>query len=167
MHIPTSTITTTTTTSNTLPITMDDSMATNNQRQKLREAIDRHLLDHQKKDLDDILYLLQSLKKRELSLCLFNASYLKQQIDEAYKIIHLFSDQKQQQNSIATTPSLDHRHLVDDDDDSSPNSSSVAAILSSLEGMTLNKKKRVFGDVFFPYVKVNDTFSRFFFINFK
>ncbi|KAG1512887.1 hypothetical protein G6F48_006061 [Rhizopus delemar] len=153
MHIPTSTITTTTTTSNTLPITMDDSMATNNQRQKLREAIDRHLLDHQKKDLDDILYLLQSLKKRELSLCLFNASYLKQQIDEAYKIIHLFSDQKQQQNSIATTPSLDHRHLVDDDDDSSPNSSSVAAILSSLEGMTLNKKKRVFGDVFFPYVK--------------
>ncbi|CAO3670771.1 unnamed protein product [Rhizopus stolonifer] len=120
------------------------------QKEKLQEAIDHQLLAHQKKDLQDLVYLLQSLPRRELSLCLFNASFLRQQIEEAYKVVHLFSDQKNS-TSIATTPSLDHRQL-DDDNDSSPNSS-VAAILSSLEGMTLNKKKRVFGDVFFPYVK--------------
>ncbi|KAI9275376.1 hypothetical protein BY458DRAFT_507234 [Sporodiniella umbellata] len=116
------------------------------QRERLQEAIEPCLLPHQKKDLPDLVYLLGSLKKRELSLCLFNVSFLKQQIEEAYKVMHLF-DQKP--TSIATTPSLDHRQL-DDDNDSSP---SVAAILHSLEGMTLNKKKRVFGDVFFPYVK--------------
>lgn len=120
------------------------------QIQKLREAIDSQLLDYQKKDLNELVDLIQSLKKRELSLCLFNPAFLKQKIAEAYEVIYLF---KYPENSIATTPSLDHRHLNDDDNDSSPNSS-VAAILSSLEGMTLNKKKRVFGDIFFPYVKV-------------
>ncbi|CEI96958.1 hypothetical protein RMCBS344292_11101 [Rhizopus microsporus] len=119
------------------------------QIQKLREAIDHQLLDYQKKDLNELVDLIQSLKKRELSLCLFNPAFLKQKIAEAYEVIHLF---KYPENSIATTPSLDHHHLNDDDNDSSPNSS-VAAILSSLEGMTLNKKKRVFGDIFFPYVK--------------
>ncbi|CAO3695898.1 unnamed protein product [Rhizopus stolonifer] len=115
------------------------------QEHKLREVIDSQLAGHQKGDLKDLVDLIQSLDKRELSLCLFNTAFLKQQIEKAYEVIDLFKE-KQQTTSISTTPSLDHRQLEDDND-------SIAALLSSLEGMTSNKQKRVLGDILFPLVK--------------
>lgn len=125
------------------------------QYQKLRDAVYSQLSEYQQKDLNDLVDLIQSLKKRELSLCLFNPVFLKQKIDEAYEALYLFQNnvQRQQQStSMTTTPSLIHVNINNEDTNSTH--SEAAAILSSLEGMTMNKKKRVFGDIFFPYVRV-------------
>lgn len=138
------------------------------QIQKLREAISLQLKDYQQKDLNDLVDLIQSLKKRDLSLCLFNPIFLKQKIDEAYEALYLF--QNPVQPSSTTTPSLVHPNLVIEDQPQQPQQqpqpqpqqqqqqqseiNSASVILSQLEGMTMNKKKRVFGDIFFPYVRV-------------
>lgn len=118
------------------------------QYQKLRDAIYSQLSDYQQKDLNDLVDLIQSLKKRDLSLCLFNPTFLKQKIDEAYEALYLFQNNT---TSMTTTPSLVHRNIQED---ANSIHSAVVAILSSLEGMTMNKKKRVFGDIFFPSVRV-------------
>lgn len=113
------------------------------QEHKLRQAIDRQLPKHQKKDLNELVELIQSLDQRELSLCLFNSYFLKQQIEKAYDIIHLFKKRQQQINPMLTLfPSLDDQPVAAID------------ILCSLEGMSCNKKKSIFGDILFPYVKV-------------
>lgn len=104
---------------------------------KLREAIASQLKEHQQKDLTDLVDMIQSLKKRDLSLCLFNSSFLKQKIEEAYDALYLF------QNS--DLPVVPHTAEFN----------SATAILNSLEGLTPNKKKRVFGDIFYPYVKAS------------
>ncbi|OAD06536.1 hypothetical protein MUCCIDRAFT_155348 [Mucor lusitanicus CBS 277.49] len=52
---------------------------------------------------------------------------------------------------MSTTPSLVPQQI--DDQTATSNFNSATAILNSLEGMTLNKKKRVFGDIFFPFVR--------------
>ncbi|KAI8975544.1 hypothetical protein BDF20DRAFT_944591 [Mycotypha africana] len=185
------------------------------QIQKLREAISLQLKACQKKDLDDLVDLIQSLKKRELSLCLFNPSFLRQKIEEAYEALYLFQtntdatvgdaavgvsstndhhhhhhnnnnnnnsshhqrtmltaqhqqqqQQPPQQNAAqtpTTTPTTTTTTTTTHTSSSSPHLvsththyydlQSVHAILASLEGMTSNKKKRIFGDLFFPYVK--------------
>jgi hypothetical protein len=141
------------------------------QIQKLREAISLQLKDYQQKDLNDLVDLIQSLKKKDLSLCLFNPIFLKQKIDEAYEALYLF--QNPVQPSMSTTPSLVHRNLVIEDhhhhhhhqqhqqqqQQQQQELISPAAILSQLEGMTMNKKKRVFGDIFFPYVRVSALYT--------
>lgn len=129
------------------------------QYQKLRDAVYSQLSEYQQKDLNDLVDLIQSLKKRDLSLCLFNPVFLKQKIDEAYEALYLFQNnnnnlqppQIRQPTSMTTTPSLVHLNL---NEDNHSTHSGAVAILSSLEGMTMNRKKRVFGDIFFPYVKV-------------
>jgi hypothetical protein len=113
------------------------------QRQKLRQAIVSQLDDEQMKDLDSLVDLIQSLRKRELSLCLFNPIYLRQKIIEAYRALY-FSEKPTSTN---TTPSLVHLEQSVYEED-------AMDVLASLEGMSLNKKKRAFGDIFFPYVKV-------------
>ncbi|KAI8989543.1 hypothetical protein BDB01DRAFT_782262 [Pilobolus umbonatus] len=143
------------------------------QQQKIRDAVYQQLAEYQNRDLDDLVDMIQSLKKRELSLCLFNPTFLKQKIDEAYEALSLFKNdhnmnqmellQKQSVSmtasttTIATTPSLIHRHLDDEILEekavSSDHHVSAAGILSSLEGMSTNKKKRILGDILFPYVK--------------
>jgi hypothetical protein len=114
------------------------------QRQKLRQAIVSQLDDEQMKDLDSLVDLIQSLRKRELSLCLFNPIYLRQKIIEAYRALY-FSEKPTA--STNTTPSLVHLEQSVYEED-------AMDVLASLEGMSLNKKKRAFGDIFFPYVKV-------------
>jgi hypothetical protein len=126
------------------------------QIQKLREAISLQLKDYQQKDLNDLVDLIQSLKKKDLSLCLFNPTFLKQKIDEAYEALYLF--QNPAQPSLTTTPSLVHQSLVIEDQQQQQEFNSASAILSSLEGMTMNKKKRVFGDIFFPFVRVRSLY---------
>ncbi|KAG2197460.1 hypothetical protein INT47_003068 [Mucor saturninus] len=125
------------------------------QYQKLRDAVYSQLSEYQQKDLNDLVDLIQSLKKRDLSLCLFNPVFLKQKIEEAYEALYLFGNPPaggvRQPTSMTTTPSLVHLNLNGEDTQSTH--SGAAAILSSLEGMTMNKKKRVFGDIFFPYVR--------------
>lgn len=135
--------------------------STYQQYQKLRDAVAAQLTEYQYKDLNDLLDLIQSLKKRDLSLCLFNPSFLKQKIDEAYEALYLFQNNnnvviqqqtqpqptKQQQQRVETTTTTGTNS-------NSSEHSAAMAILSSLEGMSLNKKKRVFGDIFFPYVRV-------------
>ncbi|EPB81896.1 hypothetical protein HMPREF1544_11377 [Mucor circinelloides 1006PhL] len=124
------------------------------QIQKIRAAVASHLKDYQQKDLNDLVDLIQSLKKRDLSLCLFNPTFLKQKIDEAYEALYLFQNtpnNQQQVSSLSTTPSLVPHQVVDQTATNDFNS--ATAILNSLEGMTLNKKKRVFGDIFFPFVR--------------
>lgn len=128
------------------------------QYQKLRDAVYSQLSEYQQKDLNDLVDLIQSLKKRDLSLCLFNPIFLKQKIDEAYEALYLFQNNNniqrpQQSTSMTTTPSLIHLNI---NEDTNSTHSGAAAILTSLEGMTMNKKKRVFGDIFFPYVRVSD-----------
>ncbi|KAI9266958.1 hypothetical protein BY458DRAFT_512356 [Sporodiniella umbellata] len=119
------------------------------QEHKLREVIDSQLSGPQKRDLNDLVELIQSLDRRELSLCLFNTSFLKQQIDKAYEVIHLFRERQPPVSaSLPTTPSLDHQHLEEDED-----SQSVTALLATMEGMSVNKKKRFLGDILFPLVK--------------
>lgn len=124
------------------------------QYQKLREAVSLQLNDQTQ--LDDIVDLIQSLKKRELSLCLFNPTFLKQKIDQALEALTLFHSS----GSGVTTPSLvqqgqqQQSSIASSSENNDTTSQVVATILSSLEGMTLNKKKRVFGDIFFPYVRV-------------
>ncbi|KAI7899256.1 uncharacterized protein BX663DRAFT_489370 [Cokeromyces recurvatus] len=106
--------------------------STSIQIQKLREAICQHLSkEEQERDLNDLVDLIQSLKKRELSLCLFNPHFLKQKIEEAYDALYLFKTN--------TRNRVEHNAAV--------------AILKSLEGLSLNKQKRLFGDLFFPYVR--------------
>lgn len=135
------------------------------QLQKIRSAVSSHLKDYQQKDLNDLVDLIQSLKKKDLSLCFFNPTFLKQKIDEAYEALYLFqnapNNQQQQQqqhraSSMSTTPSLVPHQLVDQTANNDFNS--ATAILNSLEGMTMNKKKRVFGDIFFPYVRVSNIY---------
>lgn len=126
------------------------------QIQKIRAAVASHLKDYQQKDLNDLVDLIQSLKKRDLSLCLFNPTFLKQKIDEAYEALYLFQNapnNQQQVSSMSTTPSLVPHQVVDQTATNDFNS--ATAILNSLEGMTINKKKRVFGDIFFPFVRVS------------
>ncbi|KAL0137015.1 hypothetical protein V8B55DRAFT_1544759 [Mucor lusitanicus] len=128
------------------------------QIQKIRAAVSAHLKDYQQKDLNDLVDLIQSLKKRDLSLCLFNPTFLKQKIDEAYEALYLFQNapnHQQQAPSMSTTPSLVPQQI--DDQTATSNFNSATAILNSLEGMTLNKKKRVFGDIFFPFVRATVT----------
>lgn len=170
-HVP---VATTTTTNNTLvspyqqqqyhhpqlmnPMQQQESNINSQiQYQKLRDAIYSQLSDYQQKDLNDLVDLIQSLKKRDLSLCLFNPTFLKQKIDEAYEALYLFQNNT---TSMTTTPSLVHRHIHHQQQQEDLNSthSAAAAILTSLEGMTMNKKKRVFGDIFFPYVRVSVDF---------
>ncbi|KAG1093363.1 hypothetical protein G6F42_018981 [Rhizopus arrhizus] len=96
----------------------------------------------------------RSKRFRDLSLCLFNPTFLKQKIDEAYEALYLFQNtpnNQQQVSSLSTTPSLVPHQVVDQTATNDFNS--ATAILNSLEGMTLNKKKRVFGDIFFPFVR--------------
>ncbi|RCH80308.1 hypothetical protein CU098_004128 [Rhizopus stolonifer] len=117
------------------------------QLQRIRDAISAQLKDYQQKDLNDLVDLIQSLKKRDLSLCLFNPTFLKQKIDEAYEALYLFQN-----------PPITQKPSLMDESNSKLNLTaeqihSASVILSSLEGMTLNKKKRVFGDIFFPYVR--------------
>ncbi|KAI7889778.1 uncharacterized protein EV154DRAFT_445614 [Mucor mucedo] len=152
-HVP---IATTTTTNTNLPIQQQQvSVNSQIQYQKLRDAVYSQLSEYQQKDLNDLVDLIQSLKKRDLSLCLFNPVFLKQKIEEAYEALYLFGNPPaggvRQPTSMTTTPSLVHLNLNGEDTQSTH--SGAAAILSSLEGMTMNKKKRVFGDIFFPYVR--------------
>ncbi|CAO3648201.1 unnamed protein product [Mucor fragilis] len=124
------------------------------QIQKIRAAVSSHLKDYQQKDLNDLVDLIQSLKKRDLSLCLFNPTFLQQKIDEAYEALYLFQNapnHQQHVSSMSTTPSLVPHQI--DDQTATNDFNSATAILNSLEGMTLNKKKRVFGDIFFPFVR--------------
>ncbi|KAI8874563.1 hypothetical protein K501DRAFT_204438 [Backusella circina FSU 941] len=120
------------------------------QRQKLRQAIISQLDDEQMKDVDHLVDLIQSLRKRELSLCLFNPVYLRQKIIEAYRALYFsFGDEKPSTTTtVVTTPSLVHHQL-----EHGRSEDSVESLLASLEGMSLNKKKRKFGDIFFPHVK--------------
>lgn len=144
MHVvaPTATISTATT-----PITvLNDTLEHPAQFQKLRDAISNQLQEHQQKDLNDICEMIQSLKRRDLSLCLFNPSFLKQKIDEAYDALYLFENVDQQQ------PGLNAVEL-----------NTATQILNSLEGLTLNKKKRVFGDILYPYVRVKKKKKKSFF----
>ncbi|KAI8879255.1 hypothetical protein K501DRAFT_257128 [Backusella circina FSU 941] len=135
----------------------DSSSATSFQRQKLREAISIHLKSTQNRtnDLEDLVDMIQSLKKRELSLCLFNPTFLKQKITEAYKALYIFDEEEQRRKSVsvATTPSLVHRHLDDEKSGDDDDEHSIATLLASLEGKPLNKQKKILGDILFPLVK--------------
>jgi hypothetical protein len=138
------------------------------QRQKLREAISAHLKPSQNRmnDLEDLVDMIQSLKKRDLSLCLFNPAFLKQKITQAYKALYVFDeddDEPRKSVSVATTPSLVHRHLDDERSGDEDDEHSIATLLASLEGKPLNKKKKILGDVLFPQVKVKYTAAAFFF----
>ncbi|OBZ81910.1 Nucleolysin TIA-1 [Choanephora cucurbitarum] len=124
------------------------------QIQKIRDAVSAQLKEDQQKDLNDLVDLIQSLKKRDLSLCLFNPMFLKQKIEEAYEALYLFQNPPQS----ATPVTSNKMASLLDESNSKMNLSAeqvqaASFILSSLEGMTLNKKKRVFGDIFFPFVR--------------
>jgi hypothetical protein len=155
-HVVPSSVVTTTNTASVVSPSTNTTIQNQIQYQKLREAISLQLTEYQQKDLNDLVDLIQSLKKRELSLCLFNPTFLKQKIDEAYEALYLFQSSN---NNVVTTPALVHHHGGEvtpvTNSSASTTSQQVAAILTSLEGMTLNKKKRVFGDIFFPYVRVS------------
>lgn len=122
------------------------------QYQKLKDAIALQLTEYQYKDLNDLVDLIQSLKKRDLSLCLFNPSFLKQKIDEAYEALYLF----QNNNNVVIQQQTQQQQQQQQQTENKSEHSAAMAILSSLEGMSLNKKKRVFGDIFFPYVRVRN-----------
>ncbi|KAI9468099.1 MAG: hypothetical protein EXX96DRAFT_591924 [Benjaminiella poitrasii] len=127
----------------------DNHHNTSIQLQKLREAISQHLTkEEQERDLDDLVDLIQSLKKRELSLCLFNPHIMKQKIDEAYDALYLFKT-----TTTTTTTSQKARLMMMSTTHNVVEYNAAMAILNSLEGMSLNKQKRIFGDIFFPYVR--------------
>ncbi|CEP19210.1 hypothetical protein [Parasitella parasitica] len=127
------------------------------QLQKIRSAVSSHLEDYQQKDLDELVDLIKSLKKKELSLCLFNSAFLKQKIDEAYEALELFqnpqnlTNTQQQVSSMSTTPSLVPHEIIDPPANKGLNHARV--FLRCLEGWTLTNKKRAFGELLFPYVK--------------
>ncbi|KAI8636477.1 hypothetical protein BD408DRAFT_426058 [Parasitella parasitica] len=123
--------------------------------QKIRSAVASHLKDYQQKDLNDLVDLIKSLKRKDLSLCLFNSAFLKQKIDEAYEALSLFqipaNTQQQQVSSMSTTPSLVPHQTVDSSANNGFNH--AMAFLRLLNGFKLNDKKRAFGEIFFPYVR--------------
>lgn len=97
------------------------------QRLRLVEAVTQCGEQH---EVNDIVDMLLTLKRRERSLCLFNRGYLQEKIAAAKLALDTCRDD----------------NARDDDD--------VKQFLDSIKGLTLHEQKQKLGDRLFPCVKV-------------
>ncbi|SAM09069.1 hypothetical protein [Absidia glauca] len=112
------------------------------QRQRMLAAV----LHYESTDLaGDIVDMLLTLKKKDRSLCLFNADFMKSKVQQAKQALATFDDDDDDDDdddaSIAAPQQQQHSALE------------IDGFLRSLEGLEMHEKKQKLGDRLFPCVK--------------
>jgi hypothetical protein len=154
------------------------SVMTETSSQTRRHTITKAVLAIEKSDekhVHDIVDMLLTLKKKDLATCLFNKAFLKLKIKQAKDALDIFQEQQQnvmdkQDQLVPPTSSSMNKYTPppprpsraipivappSPKKDSNNITEEIEKFLSSLNGLTLHKKKQALGDRLFPLVKVS------------
>ncbi|KAG1587754.1 hypothetical protein G6F48_005735 [Rhizopus delemar] len=135
------------------------------QRMKMTEAVKR--VGAFGSQLDNVVDMLLTLKRKERSLCLFNQEFLKDKIQAAVEALEVFDEEEDEEENdedfVSGKRSMDSRVPSPPQTYSLPPPKPVVAIneapteisnlLISLEGKPLHEQKQLLGDQLFPLVK--------------
>ncbi|KAI8971825.1 hypothetical protein BDF20DRAFT_824445 [Mycotypha africana] len=164
------------------------------QRHRMTEAVKRCCMEipaltmivtnQQEQQINDIVDMLLTLRKKERSICLFNREFLKEKVQAAVEALEICEDEaedeeeillvdlKEATNTTGFNTTINSIPTATNDDVIIPPRQSKAipivapnhldatkqeeirALLNSLEGKPIHEKKQQLGDQLFPLVKV-------------
>ncbi|ORE03890.1 hypothetical protein BCV72DRAFT_24475 [Rhizopus microsporus var. microsporus] len=145
------------------------------QRIKMTEAVKR--CGSFGSELDDIVDMLLTLKRKERSICLFNPDFLKEKINAAIEALEIFDDKQEEPEVVVRKPSLpkkvtispsclrDHAIIppprtskaipivAPPSPEETAKMTEIKNLLNSFEGKPIHERKQLLGDQLFPLVK--------------
>ncbi|ORE17079.1 hypothetical protein BCV71DRAFT_7435 [Rhizopus microsporus] len=145
------------------------------QRVKMTEAVKR--CGSFGSELDDIVDMLLTLKRKERSICLFNPDFLKEKINAAIEALEIFDDEQEEPEVVVRKPSLpkkvtispsclrDHAIIppprtskaipivAPPSPEETAKMTEIKNLLNSFEGKPIHERKQLLGDQLFPLVK--------------
>ncbi|KAG1467679.1 hypothetical protein G6F56_004271 [Rhizopus delemar] len=148
-----------------------ESMATTttaNSSHLKRQAIIRAILqvgEQQENNMQDIVDMLLTLKRKDLATCLFNKTFLKGEIQRAKEALDLFKEEKHElllpnikipprcSQAIPIVAPTDAGDKLKKESDAKDSKDEVEKFLESLKNLTLYEQKQMLGDRLFPLVK--------------
>ncbi|RCH99889.1 hypothetical protein CU097_012757 [Rhizopus azygosporus] len=128
-------------------------------------------------ELDDIVDMLLTLKRKERSICLFNPDFLKEKINAAIEALEIFDDEQEEPEVVVRKPSLpkkvtispsclrDHAIIppprtskaipivAPPSPEETAKMTEIKNLLNSFEGKPIHERKQLLGDQLFPLVK--------------
>ncbi|CEI97121.1 hypothetical protein RMCBS344292_11259 [Rhizopus microsporus] len=145
------------------------------QKVKMTEAVKR--CGSFGSELDDIVDMLLTLKRKERSICLFNPDFLKEKINAAIEALEIFDDEQEEPEVVVRKPSLpkkvtispsclrDHAIIppprtskaipivAPPSPEETAKMTEIKNLLNSFEGKPIHERKQLLGDQLFPLVK--------------
>ncbi|CAO3703718.1 unnamed protein product [Rhizopus stolonifer] len=148
-----------------------ESMATTttaNSSHLKRQAITKAILqvgEQQENNMQDIVDMLLTLKRKDLATCLFNKTFLKGEIQRAKEALDLFKEEKHElllpnikipprcSQAIPIVAPTDAGDKLKKESDAKDSKDEVEKFLESLKNLSLYEQKQMLGDRLFPLVK--------------
>ncbi|CEG66043.1 hypothetical protein RMATCC62417_02697 [Rhizopus microsporus] len=129
------------------------------QKVKMTEAVKR--CGSFGSELDDIVDMLLTLKRKERSICLFNPDFLKEKINAAIEALEIFDDEQEEPEVVvrdhAIIPPPRTSKAIPIVAPPSPEETAkmteIKNLLNSFEGKPIHERKQLLGDQLFPLVK--------------